>query len=48
MERGGDHRVGRAGFREVGRRRGGFVSDGQRCDAVLMDAIAPDFSFDAT
>jgi diamine N-acetyltransferase len=33
----------KAGFREIGRRRGGAVSMGRRYDAVYMDAIAPEF-----
>lgn len=30
----------RAGFAEIGRRRGGMTVAGRRCDAVLMDAVA--------
>jgi diamine N-acetyltransferase len=33
----------RAGFRRVGMRRGALVSMGERCDELLMDAIAPEF-----
>jgi diamine N-acetyltransferase len=33
----------KAGFREVGRRRGATVFMGRRYDAVIMDAIAPEF-----
>jgi diamine N-acetyltransferase len=33
----------KAGFREIGRRRGGAVVMGRRFDEVVMDAIAPDF-----
>ncbi len=33
----------KAGFREIGRRRGATVFMGRRYDAVLMDAIAPEF-----
>jgi diamine N-acetyltransferase len=33
----------KAGFREIGRRRGGAVVMGRRFDEVAMDAIAPDF-----
>jgi RimJ/RimL family protein N-acetyltransferase len=33
----------KAGFREIGRRRGGAVIMGRRFDVVLMDAIAPEF-----
>lgn len=33
----------KAGFREIGRRRGATVVMGRRYDAVLMDAIAPEF-----
>jgi diamine N-acetyltransferase len=33
----------KAGFREIGRRRGGAVVMGRRFDEVLMDAIAPEF-----
>jgi RimJ/RimL family protein N-acetyltransferase len=33
----------RAGFRRVGVRRGAQVSMGERCDELLMDAIAPEF-----
>jgi RimJ/RimL family protein N-acetyltransferase len=32
----------RAGFRRVGVRRGALVSMGERCDELLMDAIAPE------
>ncbi len=34
----------RAGFREIGRRRGAIVTLGQRHDQVLMDATADDFT----
>lgn len=34
----------KAGFKPVGRRRGAMVVGGVRCDEVLMDAIAPDFT----
>jgi hypothetical protein len=34
----------RAGFREIGRRRGAAVTLGQRYDQVLMDAIAEEFT----
>jgi RimJ/RimL family protein N-acetyltransferase len=33
----------KAGFREVGRRRGATVFMGRRYDEVIMDAIAPEF-----
>jgi RimJ/RimL family protein N-acetyltransferase len=33
----------KAGFREIGRRRGARVLAGQRHDVVLMDCIAPEF-----
>jgi diamine N-acetyltransferase len=33
----------RAGFRRVGVRRGAVVAMGERCDELLMDAIAPEF-----
>ena len=33
----------KAGFREIGRRRGATVFMGRRYDAVIMDAIAPEF-----
>jgi diamine N-acetyltransferase len=33
----------KAGFREIGRRRGGVVVMGRRYDIVYMDAIAPEF-----
>jgi diamine N-acetyltransferase len=33
----------RAGFRRVGVRRGAVMAMGERCDEVLMDAIAPEF-----
>jgi diamine N-acetyltransferase len=33
----------KAGFREIGRRRGAAVVMGRRFDEVLMDAIAPEF-----
>ena len=32
----------RAGFRRIGLRRGALVSMGERCDELLMDAIAPE------
>jgi diamine N-acetyltransferase len=34
----------KAGFREIGRRRGAVVTMGQRYDQVLMDAVAEEFS----
>jgi diamine N-acetyltransferase len=34
----------KAGFREIGRRRGAVVSMGRRFDEVHMDAIAPEFT----
>jgi diamine N-acetyltransferase len=34
----------KAGFREIGRRRGAVVTYGQRHDQVLMDAVADDFT----
>src|SRR5215218_1401243 len=34
----------KAGFREIGRRRGAVVTLGQRYDQVLMDAIAEEFT----
>jgi RimJ/RimL family protein N-acetyltransferase len=34
----------RAGFREIGRRRGAVVTMGERYDQVLMDAIASEFT----
>jgi RimJ/RimL family protein N-acetyltransferase len=34
----------KAGFREVGRRRGAVVCFGRRFDDVIMDAIAPEFT----
>jgi diamine N-acetyltransferase len=34
----------KAGFREVGRRRGGVVTMGRRFDVVIMDAVADDFT----
>jgi hypothetical protein len=34
----------KAGFREMGRRRGAVVTLGQRYDQVLMDAIADEFT----
>ena len=34
----------KAGFREIGRRRGAVVTYGQRYDQVLMDAVADEFS----
>jgi diamine N-acetyltransferase len=34
----------KAGFREIGRRRGAVVTLGQRYDQVLMDAIADEFT----
>lgn len=34
----------RAGFKEVGRRRGAVVSFGRRFDVVLMDAVAEEFT----
>ncbi|HEX8104054.1 MAG TPA: GNAT family protein [Solirubrobacteraceae bacterium] len=34
----------KAGFKLVGRRRGAMVTGGVRCDEVLMDAVAPDFT----
>ena len=34
----------KAGFREIGRRRGAVVTYGQRHDQVLMDAVADEFS----
>jgi diamine N-acetyltransferase len=33
----------RAGFREIGRRRGALISLGERHDEVLMDAVATEF-----
>ena len=33
----------RAGFREIGRRRGAIVTMGERYDQVLMDAVATEF-----
>ena len=32
-----------AGFREIGRRRGAAVALGERCDLILMDAVADGF-----
>ncbi|HEX8928386.1 MAG TPA: GNAT family protein [Actinomycetota bacterium] len=37
----------KAGFREIGRRRGGVVVMGRRYDIVYMDAIAPEFKSSA-
>ena len=34
----------RAGFKEVGRRRGSVVCLGRRFDDVIMDAVAPEFT----
>jgi diamine N-acetyltransferase len=34
----------KAGFREIGRRRGAIVTYGQRYDQVLMDAVADEFT----
>jgi RimJ/RimL family protein N-acetyltransferase len=34
----------KAGFREIGRRRGAVVTLGQRYDQVLMDAVAEEFT----
>jgi RimJ/RimL family protein N-acetyltransferase len=34
----------KAGFREIGRRRGAVVTFGQRYDQVLMDAVAEEFT----
>lgn len=34
----------KAGFKEVGRRRGAVVTLGRRFDDVIMDAIAPEFT----
>jgi diamine N-acetyltransferase len=34
----------KAGFREIGRRRGGAVCMGRRFDVVIMDAIAEEFT----
>jgi RimJ/RimL family protein N-acetyltransferase len=34
----------RAGFREIGRRRGAVVTMGRRYDQVLMDAVADEFT----
>jgi diamine N-acetyltransferase len=34
----------KAGFREIGRRRGAVVTYGQRHDQVLMDAVAAEFT----
>jgi len=34
----------KAGFREIGRRRGAVVTYGQRYDQVLMDAVAEEFT----
>jgi diamine N-acetyltransferase len=34
----------KAGFREIGRRRGAVVTYGQRHDQVLMDAVADEFT----
>jgi RimJ/RimL family protein N-acetyltransferase len=34
----------KAGFREIGRRRGAVLTLGQRYDQVLMDAVADEFS----
>src|SRR5919198_698339 len=34
----------KAGFREIGRRRGAVVTLGQRYDQVLMDAVADEFT----
>jgi diamine N-acetyltransferase len=34
----------KAGFREIGRRRGAVVTYGQRYDQVLMDAVADEFT----
>ena len=34
----------KAGFREVGRRRGAAVTLGRRYDQVLMDAVAEEFT----
>lgn len=34
----------KAGFKEVGRRRGAVVTFGRRYDDVIMDAVAPEFS----
>jgi diamine N-acetyltransferase len=33
----------KAGFRELGRRRGGVLTRGRRNDSVLMDAVADEF-----
>lgn len=33
----------KAGFREIGRRRGARVLAGKRCDVVLMDCVADEF-----
>jgi diamine N-acetyltransferase len=34
----------KAGFREIGRRRGAVVTLGRRFDQVLMDAVAEEFT----
>ena len=34
----------KAGFREIGRRRGAVLTYGQRYDQVLMDAVADEFT----
>jgi hypothetical protein len=34
----------KAGFREIGRRRGGAVCMGRRFDVVIMDAVAEEFT----
>jgi hypothetical protein len=34
----------KAGFREIGRRRGAVVTLGRRYDQVLMDAVAEEFT----
>jgi diamine N-acetyltransferase len=34
----------KAGFREIGRRRGAVVTMGRRYDQVLMDAVADEFT----
>jgi hypothetical protein len=36
--------ITKAGFREIGRRRGAVVTMGRRYDQVLMDAIADEFT----
>jgi diamine N-acetyltransferase len=35
----------KAGFREIGRRRGAVVTYGQRHDQILMDAVADEFTY---